>query len=380
MCGIWGAVSSFLSKPEKEFVFNLATINTLRGVDSSGIAIYEGERNKYNIAKSLYVAPEMLMSQVPTTKTGRSPYNLFLGNEEKVRAIIGHCRAATIGAVTQETAHPFLVGDVIGVHNGTIRDLVPTTLTDKEKKTKVASDSYNAYVYLSTHTPTETYAYLDDTKNGAFALVWFDIKKNTINFMRNEQRPLHYLDAYGSIYFSSLREDLEFMMKKANKTGTIKSFDVGHHYSLKMDGISKMTSEKVKEEKVYSSFIPYWRAQREDLTTTSVPTTPEDVTKAVVHVLNPSHHCFGPQRMVPIKKLKELTKDGDCCNCTDKVDFTKQVNWFLFHTSQNTENHSNETFLVNDTTAVCDSCLNDPTTSYWTDFAEVITSEPFSIN
>jgi glucosamine 6-phosphate synthetase-like amidotransferase/phosphosugar isomerase protein len=125
MCGIWGAVSSFLSKPEKEFVFNLATINTLRGVDSSGIAIYEGERNKYNIAKSLYVAPEMLMSQVPTTKTGRSPYNLFLGNEEKVRAIIGHCRAATIGAVTQETAHPFLVGDVIGVHNGPLEIWCP---------------------------------------------------------------------------------------------------------------------------------------------------------------------------------------------------------------------------------------------------------------
>lgn len=50
------------------------------------------------------------------TATGHA----FIKAASTAQAILAHTRAATVGAVSKANCHPFLIGDVLGVHNGSV--------------------------------------------------------------------------------------------------------------------------------------------------------------------------------------------------------------------------------------------------------------------
>lgn len=119
------------------------------------------------------------------------------------RAIIGHNRSATIGAISRDNAHPFRKGDLVGVHNGTIRSLSPTF--------GGGTDSEKLYELMSEKGPKEALNSLD---SGAYALVWFDSKQNKMFMIRNGERPLFYMHTKhkpGTVYFASERAFLAYI-------------------------------------------------------------------------------------------------------------------------------------------------------------------------
>ena len=114
MCGLVGMISrkanGFLYK-DKAIFEQLLFNNTVRGVDSTGIFGV----NKYGnlIAhKTAQAAPTALRT---------STFNEFIGKIfSDFRIVVGHNRASTRGATTDENAHPFIEDNICLVHNGTL--------------------------------------------------------------------------------------------------------------------------------------------------------------------------------------------------------------------------------------------------------------------
>lgn len=192
MCGIIGMITSKAGTAEwqtkRDIVKQMLFTNTLRGSDSTGIAFIPFNRDdSVKIIKKAVAAPDFLELRA---------VNDSLTSIEKNWAVIAHNRAATYGKVNNINAHPFSVGDITLVHNGSLK-----TTTNLPDHTKFSVDSENIAHAIDT-------LGIDDAAklfNGAFALVWHDAKDNTINFLRNDERPLFFGVCKGSqiIYYAS---------------------------------------------------------------------------------------------------------------------------------------------------------------------------------
>lgn len=168
MCGIVGCAGGVSVYAERAFT-DLLVMNQLRGFDSVGVA--QVGANKPFVLKDIVSALEFVSSKEYT--------GMLRGIH---RVLIGHNRAATKGFITKENAHPFTHGHITGVHNGT---LIAQHLLDDHERFKVDSD--NIYHHLSQNTVADTWSKI----HGAAALVWWDAEKETINFLRNKERPLY---------------------------------------------------------------------------------------------------------------------------------------------------------------------------------------------
>lgn len=189
MCGIVGIIPNIKEKDGhrlSSLAWDLLLLNTLRGSDGVGCFWYEKSKNAPQFVKKGMDAPRFLMDKVcPQAVSG------ILSNHFWV----GHNRAATVGKLSDENSHPFVFDHIIGVHNGTLRG------TSKLSNKYFPVDSMAIFDSLSKNENIET-----TIKNirGAAALVWFNSKTNTLNFWRNEERPLSFVELEGgTIIFAS---------------------------------------------------------------------------------------------------------------------------------------------------------------------------------
>jgi hypothetical protein len=176
MCGIVGYITTdddtrTISK-ERFFREGLYA-NALRGMDSTGIM---------SLTKDFHWSWQK--QAVPASDFIRDAG--FQKREIKSWCAVGHGRAATIGKITTDNAHPFNVDDIILVHNGTLRSTyyLDHQCPDMDVDSQVLT--YN----LAQVEPGAAHEVLSKLQ-GAYALVWFDIRDETVNFARNSERPFH---------------------------------------------------------------------------------------------------------------------------------------------------------------------------------------------
>src|SRR3546814_3133548 len=100
-------------------------------------------------------------------------------------AFVGHNRFATKGKVNDLNAHPFHYGNIVGAHNGTLEKSSWDAL-DKKLGEDTDVDSQAIIKSIATFGIEETVPLLQ----GAWALVWFDMEAQTLNFLRKDERPL----------------------------------------------------------------------------------------------------------------------------------------------------------------------------------------------
>lgn len=100
-------------------------------------------------------------------------------------AWIGHNRAGTVGKNSNDNAHPFEHNNILGVHNGTIRNKFE--ITKDGHKFDVDSDAFFNGVMINGLKETVK------KTEGAFSVVYFDAQDKSINFARNDQRPMQFL-------------------------------------------------------------------------------------------------------------------------------------------------------------------------------------------
>lgn len=210
MCGLVGHFSSFIAQSDVEKFEFLMLMSSTRGKDSTGVlsAIRHGAYNQKKELSYHYVK-----SPVDSLTFTRMREWKMMANFKDTKGFMGHTRHATVGAVNSANAHPFEAanGNVVGMHNGTL-------FGDFDHKETYKTDSEALINILSEKGVTG----LSGVK-GAFAIVWFDCVNDTINIIRNNERPLYYMVTTANDFtYASERWMLESLKTKFSVQGEIK--------------------------------------------------------------------------------------------------------------------------------------------------------------
>ncbi|MCW8888177.1 MAG: class II glutamine amidotransferase [Gammaproteobacteria bacterium] len=173
MCGIVGYVTGKNTTNHEKFFKQALIADILRGFDSTGVII--GDDKGWGTYKKAVNAIDFLDMKKASNLVNSNGLN-------RPAFMIGHNRAATVGNVNAANAHPFEHGDLVGVHNGTLR-----TYHRLENNRGFDTDSEALYYNLSKR--DDIADVLGDVK-GAYALVWYNSAEDTVNIIRNDERPL----------------------------------------------------------------------------------------------------------------------------------------------------------------------------------------------
>lgn len=234
MCGLVGLISKNklgFNRDQQEIFSSLLFVDLLRGPDSTGVftVSYDGD---------VYVAKDAVHSLdfLQTKEYDEALRRAF----SRGMAMIGHNRKATKGTIVDRNAHPFNVDDnIILVHNGTMSE-------DHTKHADVEVDSH-AIAHLI-HEKKDVGEALSSFW-GAYALIWYDVQEATINIIRNNQRPLWWMETPTSWIWASTPDMLEFVkhrhdLKVVAGPAELPE-DTLQQYKLLPDHSWEVTNEKV---------------------------------------------------------------------------------------------------------------------------------------
>lgn len=226
MCGIFGVVFSSNSGgvwKDTEAIQNLMYINALRGMDSTGIAMLDNEGG-LRLTKAAIPAAEFI--ETPEWSSIRSQL------VSRGKALIGHNRKKTVGSISDETAHPFLIDNRHAfIHNGTLYG------HEKLAKTEVDSEALGMHLTKSEGDTTKLSEALYDVF-GAYACAWIDKDKEMLYMLRNKDRPLSigkwiggwaFCSEPGFLQLAFGRHGLPVSEVKEVPLNTLVSFDLSKH-------------------------------------------------------------------------------------------------------------------------------------------------------
>lgn len=246
MCGLVSVInknSNGLTKDQVDSFDMMLFLDQLRGKDSTGTFVVE-KNGGMSMAKEASHATDF--------RTRKEYKDLCTLAFQRGSAIVGHNRAATKGTIIDANAHPFVVDDNITlVHNGTLwgnhKELADTEVDSHAIAHVIHENDGNLEKALQ-------------SVNGAMALIWHDFKNQTLNFIRNSQRPLYCVETYNSWMWASEEGFLDFVLKrfKITTTSAITLLPEGVLSKYTLDN-GKFTNEvtKLSMSKPYVATPPY---------------------------------------------------------------------------------------------------------------------------
>lgn len=364
MCCLFGVLGNHINTHEIDLLRYQSYLSCFRGVDSTGLMLgVRGKRQTFEVdfAKDILTPPEFIHS---------SDIEGVLDKAKNLIFAAGHSRAATRGAVTIANAHPFVVDDIIGMHNGTIYALTPKP---------GGTDSEEAISILSQYGVQEL---VNRSRHGAYAFVWADQERETLNFLRNKERPLWFMKAPGNIIlwmsekwmletvakymkwpeerlvFNELTVDTHVVFKfgetackaypmapkvepvviapwrnkEREKEEVDKEWVERHLPGLRVEDLFKDTGDKSIKGIVFPKVYPYWTTQMGKNYVTkpsaSVPLLPPPTATATRRSLR----LVGPTSDSTPEEIKEYIKCG-CVNCNFVPDVSPDTKQSLVKTT-----------------------------------------------
>lgn len=196
MCGICGGMSYPLNMNELNHIRTLMVMSSLRGFEGSGAITVKSVKSKIivNTVKTVLSSAELAVD----------PDFDAITNNPKI--VIAHARAPTKGGNEEEFIHPHSSGHITGVHNGTMFEIMGEKVSDNE------SDSKKIFEALNAHSIED---FIKESR-GAYSLVWVDTKNGTLNFLRNDQRPIIWARVGGDdascMFFASEKSMLDYAL------------------------------------------------------------------------------------------------------------------------------------------------------------------------
>lgn len=194
MCGIVGvatkALNGFDKKTEDAF-YQMLYADALRGDDSTGVVFIEKDTS-FGIMKDAY-SSAYITNDFRESKMGKKMWT-------QGKALIGHNRKKTSGAISEVNAHPFVVDEKFAmVHNG--------TLYNHEALAKTDVDSEALAIHLSkVLTPDfelDKFEAAIGKVYGAYAIAAYNQDTNRIYLTHNGQRPLSYIETPEGFFWAS---------------------------------------------------------------------------------------------------------------------------------------------------------------------------------
>jgi len=171
LCGICG-IAGNIQHVDRDIFKELLIICQLRGKDATG-AFSVGVDNSVGMAKTVGTPDRLFDLKSFDKEVDR--YN--------AKVLVGHCRAKTMGDNTHRNAHPFQHGAITGVHNGTLQ-----SWRTGKNTTGFQVDSDWLYSHIWEVGVEEAIS----SVSGAWALVYWNASNNTLNFLKNDERPLFF--------------------------------------------------------------------------------------------------------------------------------------------------------------------------------------------
>lgn len=158
--------------------------------------------------------------------------------------LIAHVRAKTFGGNTVANAHPFEFGNIVGAHNGTLKNHLTIAYEYGMDVTKIDVDSQvlvqGLYMDSSSANPFKVLSQYE----GAAALLFFNKEENALYACHDKERPLYHGWAEDNqMYISSIKEPLEAIGCKG-----IVAFPV--------NVVHKIVDGQIVERTPYTTYVP----------------------------------------------------------------------------------------------------------------------------
>lgn len=335
MCGLVG-IAGNLNLEDEATMKRLLIFDYFRGPDSTGFAAIRKD-NSVKMAK---------LASHPIDLFDMKAFCVALTGYTS-KAFIGHNRYATIGKVNALNAHPFEYGHIVGAHNGTL-DMASWKRLNDSNGEETTVDSAAIFLSISKIGVEETVKLLTKgktSKEGAWALVWFDSSDNTINFLRNAHRPLWVSLSKDKkkIFWASESDMIAAAVGMGPKDYELWSDKKGYqHFGLLEDWWYRVpVDELITGEKFIKDFRHKKVAGREPIvqeaskyappfqpgsnihtighpSAYSPTTTPGSTTGAMVELLGNTDHPFGG--VISAREFWDYTIQG-CAWCCEEVSF-----------------------------------------------------------
>ena len=222
MCGIVGIAGEITTDLKKVFM-QMLIVDQLRGDHSTGVLSVKNTDNQTKITKVL---------GGPHNLDDSKSFNDQWTDYNKV--LLGHNRYATSGKVTTRNSHPFDFDNVVGVHNGSLRNY-----TRLQGYGKYNVDSEVLYESINNIGLADSLAKV----TGAYALVYWDKLTDQMVFIRNGERTLFlaFTDNHKSLLWASEAWMIEAICARNN----VKTQEI---WMLKPDTEFRVTVPTIKEE------------------------------------------------------------------------------------------------------------------------------------
>lgn len=186
MCGLCGIAGNIGTEDFKAFQ-TLLFLSELRGSDATGLIGVEPLSAK-QIKKGVDLTIKTTKQAVPASYfihyvDPKGMKKQIFDNAAHSSVLMGHTRSGTIGAKEDvKNAHPFSFDKLIGMHNGTIYKKFKHTET-------YPTDSEALYRNINDDGISVALNEVESAST-AYALTWLHKKERTLNFIRNDKRPL----------------------------------------------------------------------------------------------------------------------------------------------------------------------------------------------
>ena len=328
MCGIVGIIAKsktgFYSK-DIQILQQMLFAGQLRGSHGTGIFL-NNKKGRVRVVKGAMPGSDFINTNL---------FDIAMKDTmAEATFCIGHNRFATKGGLNFKSTHPFTEGDITLIHNG--------TLTTHLELANVEVDSHAICHSINNIGTEETIKKL----NGAYALVWHDKRNNSLNLVRNKERPLHIFEVQGAFIICSER-DMGLWIINRNNISIIKD------YALTIDMLMSINLETMeithKEVETYkpwtSAYSSYSKNGAKQVWNTLqgkyVPEDDYDIKEVISFLPKPK---VTPE--VPATMKHKMVKHGEPLNGFLKGDL---ISFFpLHHKNTGNANYIEGWYEVND--------------------------------
>jgi predicted glutamine amidotransferase len=229
MCGIVGLLAmNGVNDKQVKALQHLLLLDMMRGAHATGLAKVNLKTGEPKVHKLAVDAIDYLSDKDTKDFLAKDRQGLY----------IGHNRYATMGTRTDDGAHPFTHKHITMVHNGMVDTHVLHDL-DGYRDPDCTVDSEMVCRTIAERGIEEAVKKF----SGAFSLVWWDADARTLNFLRNEKRPMFICHTYTTTMWASEKNFLRVLLaREDNFDESFEPYETKPHalYSWHFDNNGKI--------------------------------------------------------------------------------------------------------------------------------------------